>query len=82
MLASLIGDPLLPMMGIVCTGVFMFHARAPTSRVGGNSSDRGSRMSSIEVVNLFAVLGPSAIPKAHEIQVFPTTTYYSGTKIL
>jgi hypothetical protein len=49
---------------------------------GGDSSDRGSRMSSIGVVDSFAGLGPSAIPKAHEIQVFPTTTYYNGTKFL
>jgi hypothetical protein len=70
------------MMGIVCTGIFTFHARAPMLGFGGDSSDRGSRMSSIGVVDSFAGLGPSAIPKAHEIQVFPTTTYYNGTKFL
>ena len=81
-LASLVGDPLLPMMAVVCTGVSTFHASAPTSGVGGDSSDRGSRMSLIGVVDSFAGLGPFAIPKAHEIHVFSTTAYYNDTKIL
>jgi hypothetical protein len=35
MLTSLTGEPLMPMMGIVCAGVSMFLARALTSGVGG-----------------------------------------------
>ena len=64
-LASLTGEPLLPMMADVSASVSTSPARAPT-KLGGNNSDRGSRMSSVGV-DSFAGLDPFAILKAHEI---------------
>ena len=65
------------MMGVVCIGVSTFLARAPTSGVGGDNSDKGSSMSSVGV-DSFAGLGPFAIPKAHETQVTMTLEFYSN----